>query len=1040
MKNLLKMIVLAMFVFTGIACSEQGKHDWENTEVFSVNKEPAHATFIPFDEVSDKPFRDKFESPFVKSLNGTWKFNFVKKPADRPKDFYKNDYNIEAWNDIEVPGNWELQGFGTPIYTDVPYPFPANPPFIPNDFNPVGSYKRSFSIPSDWDGKEVFIHMGSVKSAFYIWINGEKLGYGQGSKVPAEFNITSYLHEGDNTVALEVYRYSDGAYLEDQDYWKISGLERDVFLIARPKTHLRDFFVKALLDKQYRDGVFSLETKFVGAIDAAENVTVSIKRNGIEYFNETKPVALNSVFKTSIKDVKQWSAEQPNLYMLTITHKDANGKVIESVTRQIGFRTSEIKGGQLLVNGKPILIKGVNRHEHDMNTGRVVSMESMIKDIEVMKQFNINAVRTSHYPNREEWYDLCDKYGLYLVDEANIESHGMGYSPEKATANQAMWKNAYLDRVERMVQRDKNHASIIIWSMGNESGDGPNWPACYELMKSIDDTRPIQSEDAGLNEYTDIYCPMYARPWRLKQHTNHLQTRPLILCEYAHAMGNSVGNLQDYWDLIYKHHQLQGGFIWDWVDQTFAIEDKDGNPIWAYGGDMGHVGVENDSNFCANGLVAADRSLNPHIWEVKKVYQNFHFEALDLSSNQIKIHNRFDFNTSENYQFEYSIQEDGLKIKSGLLKVPTIEANNSAVVSLPKFKINPKKGAQYHLNLNVKTKIATAMIPKGHEVAAEQFGLPYALPAIKRKARGRLEVSTVNNSLNVATKDHKVTFNKEKGTLTQYSLNGLDIMKGDLRPHFWRAQIDNDLGNGASSRVGVWKDVADRLRCVAFDVEDLKDRVVVSTKLEDKQTEVLVEVVYSVLANGVINVDYQLIPGNKSMPELPRIGMHMLVNSDLKDLQWLGRGPHENYNDRHTSAFVGLYSGSVWEQYFPYVRPQETGYKTDVSWFSIINKEGNGFMVRGDEKLSANVLPFDYSVLYHKKKGEAQKHGGSVKEGDVYSVFIDLAQQGVGGDNSWGAKVHPEYCLPYKAYSYSYSIRPILKNVDVNHLGRIVFE
>ncbi len=1029
-------ILFVLLALIGCTKQKQGKHDWENTEIFSVNKEPAHATFIPFDKASLDPWRDKFTSPFVQSLNGTWKFNFVTKPADRPKDFYLQDYDISQWGDIKVPANWEMEGYGTPIYTDVSYPFPANPPFIPNDFNPVGSYKRTFTVPAEWEGKDIFIHLGSVKSAFYIWINGQKVGYGQGSKLPAEFNITKYLTKGDNSVALEVYRFSDGAYLEDQDYWKVSGLERDVFLMARPKFHLFDFHVKAGLENNYIDGVFELTTTFRGQNTTDEFFEISLYDGEERIFNEEVIAGQKNQFEASIKNVKLWNAEQPNLYWLQMTHKTKEGKVIESTTRQVGFRSVEISGGQLLVNGQPILIKGVNRHEHDPNNCRVVSLESMEKDIELMKQFNINAVRTSHYPNREEWYDLCDKYGLYLVGEANIESHGMGYEPDKATANQPMWKNAYLDRVERMVQRDKNHASIIIWSMGNESGDGPNWQACYDLMKSIDDTRPIQSEDAGDAPYTDIICPMYARPWHLKRHTNHLQTRPLILCEYAHAMGNSVGNLQDYWDLIYKHHQLQGGFIWDWVDQTFAIQDNKGNPIWAYGGDMGFVGVVNDSNFCANGLVAADRSLNPHIWEVKKVYQNFHFEPVAMAANAIRITNRFDFRNSDNYAFSYQLLEDGKNIQQGKIQVPSIAAGQSVVATIPFKQPVLKAGAEYHLNLEAHSIEATAKVPAGHMVATEQWPLPWAKDKVVRKVNGQLQVENSGNQHTVRSGTVALRFDKERGVLQNYSVDGLELLQTELRPMFWRALTDNDLGNNATARLAIWKKAGERMKCRQFEVEEKGDKLLITSELYDEQTKAVIQLSYEVLANGAVKVDYHLT-AESTLPELPRVGLYTLVNKELKDLEWLGRGPYESYADRKTSAFVGHYQGQVIEQFFPYVRPQETGYKTDVRWLSLVNEQGTGLMIQGDEPICANVLPFEYKELYHKTKEEPLKHGGSLQEGDYYSLFIDLAQTGVGGDNSWGAKVHPEYCLPAGHYDYSFTIIPLTKGVNKFEMGRL---
>ncbi len=1019
--------LLSLIFSATVSGQQQGSTDWENTEIFAVNKEPSHASFIPFERESDSLWRNKFDSEFVKSLNGIWKFHFVKKPADRPQNFYRPGYNVSGWDDIEVPANWELKGFGTPIYTDVAYPFPANPPFIPHDYNPVGSYKRSFTLPARWEGKKVFIHLGSVKSAFYIWVNGQKVGYSQGSKVPAEFDITPCLKSGENDVSLEVYRWSDGAYLEDQDYWKISGLERDVYLIARPEFHLFDYFVQARLDQAYRNGLFGLKALFRGDNPGSQQLEIKLLDGRRVLRTEVREAAAINEFAFELPGVKKWSAEKPDLYTLIINHRSGNGEIIESVTRQVGFRNVEISGGQLLVNGRAVLLKGVNRHEHDMHNGRVVSMESMIKDVELMKQLNINAVRTSHYPNREEWYDLCDRYGLYLVDEANIESHGMGYKPDKATANQPMWKNAYLDRVERMVQRDKNHPSVIIWSMGNESGDGPNWAACYERIKSIDPTRPVQSEDAGTQSYTDIYCPMYARPWHLKRHTNHLQTRPLILCEYAHAMGNSVGNLQDYWDLIYKYEQLQGGFIWDWVDQTFALTDDRGNKIWGYGGDMGFAGVVNDSNFCANGLVAADRSLHPHSAEVKKVYQYYHFEPVPMSAYKVKIINRYDFLNSSNNRFFYTLLEDGRTLRGGELEVPLLEAGASAVIDVPYGKIEPVPGAEYFLNLEAVTRDARNLVPAGHIEAREQMVLPVSIPEEQPDFadRGDLVVNESDDKLIVESADVQITFNKAVGAIGNIQIANRPLLKSPLQPMFWRAVTDNDLGNNTPVRSGIWKKAGERMEVSHFElIESSSRKVVVKAVVFDPRSKASMESLYSLFPGGVIKVDNHF-RADRELPDLPRLGMMMETDSSFNQVKWLGHGPHENYADRKTSAFVGLYEGSVWEQFYPYVRPQETGYKTGIRWMSLTNRRGEGLLIKGIPTVSASVLPFKYEVLYHDGDPEVNKHGGSVMAGANYSVFIDYGQKGLGGDNSWGARVHPEYCIPSGTYSYTFVIVPL---------------
>jgi len=631
---------------------EIGVFDWENPEVVGRNKEPGHCTYLPYADTRAAVQNDPAQSAYTKCLNGIWKFNWVRKPAERPAHFYREDYDVSHWDDIKVPANWELEGYGIPIYTDTDYPFPANPPHIPHDNNPVGSYRRNFTVPETWEGRQVFLHFGGVKSAFYVWVNGKEVGYSQGSKTPAEFNISEHIRSGENVLAVEVYRFSDGAYLEDQDYWKISGIERDVFLFSTPNVMIRDFFVLGNLDELYLNGRIEVSVDVRNYLrDAPEKHKIQMHLFDADHrpvfeepiegeveFNESGGAEIR--LENFIENPKKWSAETPYLYTLVLSLLDETGKTIEVMSCKTGFRKVEIKGGQLLVNGIPVTIKGVNRHEHEPETGRVVSEEYMMKDIRLMKQFNINAVRTSHYPNVPRWYELCDQYGLYVIDEANIESHGMGYRPDRTLGNNPAWQKAHLERTIRMVERDKNHPAIIIWSLGNEAGDGVNFEATYSWIKKRDPSRPVQYERAETRPHTDIVCPMYRQIHHLEDFLKKgLGNRPLILCEYAHAMGNSVGNLQDYWDYFDKHRELQGGFIWDWVDQGLLKKNEEGEEFWAYGGDFGPPGTLSDKNFCINGLVFPDRKLHPHIWEVKKVYQPIKVKALDLTIGKVEIQN-----------------------------------------------------------------------------------------------------------------------------------------------------------------------------------------------------------------------------------------------------------------------------------------------------------------------------------------------------------------------------------------------------------------
>ena len=641
--------------------------DWENPEVVGWGKESAHCTLMVFPDVDSALIGNCEESPFYISLNGRWKFHWVARPAERPVDFYRADYDDSGWNEMPVPSNWQMHGYGVPIYTNITYPFAKDPPRVTGEpqadytayklRNPVGSYRKTFEVPASWRGRHVFLHFDGVESAFYVWVNGTKIGYGQGSRTPAEFNVTTHLREGRNLLAVEVYRWSDGSYLEDQDFWRLSGIFRDVYLFSTPAVHLRDFFVRCDLDEHYRDGVLEVTAhvrnysdKLVEApavemqlLDTSTSSRRVCAQGRMEFTGETISAQDEAVFtyKTDIANPRKWTAEQPNLYTLLLTLKRANGDVLEVIPCRVGFRKVEVNGGQLRVNDIAVLLKGVNRHEHDPDTGHYVTVDSMVRDIRLMKQNNINAVRTSHYPNVSKWYDLCDEYGLYLVDEANIESHGMGYGRNETLGNKLEWKKAHMDRTISMVQRDKNHPSIIIWSLGNEAGDGINFQATSEWIHQRDSSRPVQYEQARTRPHTDIVCPMYSRIERIVKYASTDRDRPLILCEYAHAMGNSVGNLQDYWDAIEKYGHLQGGFIWDWVDQGLRKKDESGREFWAYGGDFGDK--PNDGNFCCNGLLQPDRKPNPSLFEVKKVYQYIEVQPVDLISGKVRIRNEYDF-------------------------------------------------------------------------------------------------------------------------------------------------------------------------------------------------------------------------------------------------------------------------------------------------------------------------------------------------------------------------------------------------------------
>ena len=1042
MKNWCYFFLGIIITVIGFSCSRSHQNDWENPEIIGLNKEPPHASFFAFRTCQQTQTESRKSSSNYISLNGTWKFHWVEKPVERPKTFFNTTFDVSEWDEIQVPGSWELQGYGVPIYTDVSYPFPNDEPRIPHDYNPVGSYKRFFQIPESWEDEEIFLYFGGVRSAFYVWINGTPAGYSQGSKTPAEFNITDLIKPGENQVAVEVYRFSDGSYLEDQDYWKISGLEREVYLYARPKTYIRDLFIQAGLDTLYQDGIFGLEVEITGTQPKITRLTVEcqIEKDGQVVFVQEKRVVMDSnssliSFNATLPEILKWTAETPELYSLQMMLKDSSGKIIECIPLQFGFRTVEIKMGQLVINGVPLTIRGVNRHEHDPLTGRSITKASMIRDIALMKQNNINAVRCSHYPNQEQWYDLCDEYGLYLVDEANIEAHGSEpYDPAMTLADKPIWKEAFLDRTRSMVERDKNHPSVIIWSLGNETGRGQNFEATYNWIKQRDPSRPVQSEDAGEDWNTDIFCPMYARFDKIINYLEKSPDRPLILCEYAHAMGNSVGNLQDYWDLVYEYPQFQGGFIWDWVDQTFNKVTDDGDTIWAYGGDMGVYKIMNDSNFCANGLVDANRNQHPHIHEVKKVYQPVTFEPVDLSQGAIRIINRHDFSNLNRYEIRWKVVGDGTEISSGVLPELDLAPQSQLELSLNFKQPLNRIATEYFLEIMAFQKGKTPMIPAGHLIAREQFQIPWQEEVNQGPQQvERLSLLQTDSSLVYIGSDFEVIFNKATGYITSMTYHGDLLIQRGPRPCFWRALTDNDLGNGTLVRSGVWKHAGEKAQLTSFRelaIESESTTLQADYLLPDSLGAVQMR--YHIHGNGIIQVIVSYTPSLKAdLPDLLRIGTKTILPANFSQVEWFGRGPHESYADRKNSAFVGHYSGTIWEQFHPYVRPQETGNKTDVRWIVVSTPQQYGLMAVGLPVLSANALPFDYDSLLFVSSKIRQKHGAEIKPEDEVSLFLDYQQQGVGGDNSWGAPVHPKYCIPAKEYSYSFILCPYSSETDL---------
>ena len=1053
----LSMTVFVLIVANIAKAQQEFPSDLEDPKMFNQNKEEPHATLMPFDNIESLLNSKNEKSPFYKTLNGTWKFNWVKNPADRPADFYKPGYNISTWDNIPVPSNWELEGYGIPMYTNIPYEFAdgrnqitelqdPEPPRVPHAYNPVGSYRRDFTIPEEWKNRQVFIHFGAVKSAMYIWVNGKKVGYSQGSKTPAEWDVTKHInYSGTNTLAVQVFRWSDGAYLECQDFWRISGIERDVFLFSTPKIHIRDFFANADLDENYINGKLTLEIDIKNYFKKLKAKDYSIELQILEQdsktilIQETKEIEINKlensiiVFEKEIKNPLKWTAETPSLYNLVLTINDKNNTIVEAVGTKIGFRKVEIKNSQVLINGKAVLFKGVDRHEHDQYSGHVIPYESMLQDIRLFKENNINAVRTSHYPNDPVWYDLCDKYGIYVIDEANIESHGMGYG-DKSLAKDPVWEEAHVDRIKRMVERDKNHPSVVIWSMGNEAGDGVNFAAGYKWIHENDASRPVHYERALMGPNTDIYCPMYASIGHLVKYANNDPEKPLILCEYAHSMGNSTGNLQDYWDVIEKYDVLQGGFIWDWVDQGLVKKTEDGQKYWAYGGDYGPEGTPSDNNFCLNGLVNPDRTEHPALEEVKKVYQNFGLKAINLNEGKIEITNKNFFTGTEGLELYWEILANDRTIAQNTISDLTIPPGKGRLISIPipdKSFIEP--GIEFFVNLSIKTTDVGPLLPEGFEIAKEQFQLPVYKEKIALNMQDiqPLKLEEKGDVVIIIGSDFTIKFNKTTGFFISYEFNGNELLNKGPEPNFWRAPIDNDFGFGMQKKLGVWKEAVKTMKVKDFTVKKTAPNevyILVEFNLPEVSSEH--HTIYTILGSGDIIIKNSFFPGKEGLPDMPRFGMQMQIPTEYNHVSWFGRGPQENYWDRKTSAFVGFYEKNVNDLFYPYISPQENGNRTDTRWITFTDENGNGLLATGMPLLSWSALSYTMEDLSQNIRGS--KHTYDLEKKDFISVNLDFKQMGVGGDNSWGAWPHPQYRLPSQDYSYEFKLSPIRSKQVIN--------
>jgi beta-galactosidase len=1040
------ILLLGIICFTALNAQDRQPHPFiENPAIQGINKEDARASFVSYENREASLKDDKSESSRMLNLNGTWKFNFVTGMSNRIDDFAASGHDISGWDEIEVPSNMEIQGYGIPIYTNVGYEFyPAwnfKPPYV-NDLekNNIGYYRRDFMIPQDWDNEQVFAHFGSIKSVGFVWVNGREVGMSKDSKTPQEFDITEYIKPGKNTISVEVFRWSDAAYLECQDFWRLSGLPRNVYVYVQPKVRLRDFYAKATLDNTYTNGVFDLDVELKNHTGQKVSRLVSFEildGTGKSVASESAKIDIADSlgmlnFKATIPNVRTWSAETPNRYTLLLNVEDETGKITEATSVDIGFRTSEIKNGQFMINGMPVLLKGVNLHEFNPNTGQVVSRADVIRDLERMKQLNVNAIRTSHYPQPDFFYELTDKYGFYVVNEANIESHGMGYdrAKGKSLANNLAWTEAHLFRTRNMFERDKNHPSVVIWSLGNEAGNGYNFYKTYLFIRSRDKMRPIQYEQSGHEWNTDIVCPMYAKPQHIEHYAKTYTDRPLILCEYEHAMGNSVGNIKDYWEIIEKYPQLQGGFIWDWVDQGLADENEKGE-FWAFGGDYGPEGTPSDGNFCINGVVLPDRSLKPHSYEVKHVYQNIGFIPENLAEGRIKLVNKYFFTNLSKFDFSYELLADGKVIYSNKLAVQDIAPGKAKTINVDLNGISAEPGVEYFVNLKAKTRNAEGLLPAGWEIASEQLKLPIEKPEIQFDMAKAGKVSyNEGDVIEIEGKGFSVNIDRKSGVITSYKSKGKELLLNGFgpRPAFWRAPTDNDYG-WRMPRVAHLCKVASEQTPLAKSVttKQLGNTVQVEVVYKFDSIQSTWKTLYTVMGNGVVKVDNQLVTQGDKVQVFPRVGMKMQLPPTLEHVDYLGRGPWENYCDRNTSTFVGRYKTTVAGMHVPYIRPQENGHRTDVRWLALKRNNGSGLLVIADSLIEFNALNNtveDFDAGQNKDRN--LQHANDVSPRDLVELHIDYRMIGVSGDDSWGAWPHEPYLIrpSAKGHQYSFTLVP----------------
>ena len=1034
------------YVFLGLAgcallsANAQTFKEWQDESVNEVNRAAMHTHFFAYENAEKAGSDVKENSKNFMSMNGSWKFFWVKNADQRPTDFWKVGYNDKGWDDMKVPAVWELNGYGDPIYVNIGYPwrnqYKNNPPHVPTEKNHVGSYRREFVIPADWSGKDIVAHFGAVSSNMYLWVNGKFVGYSEDSKLEAEFDLTPYVKPGQkNLIAFQVFRWCDGSYFEDQDFFRYTGVARDCYLYARNKKRIDDIRVVPDLDAEYKSGSLTVNLSLKG------NAAVSLEL--LDAANKTVATAeVKGAGKQSsvirVDNPNKWTAETPYLYTLRATLKEGN-KVTEVVPLKVGFRKIELKNSQLLVNGQPVLFKGADRHEMDPDGGYVVSRERMIQDIQIMKKFNLNAVRTCHYPDDSFWYDLCDKYGIYVVAEANLESHGMGYD-EATLAKVPSFKKTHLERNQRNVQRNYNHPSIIFWSLGNEAGYGPNFDAAYDWVKKEDPSRAVQYERSGYEGKTDIHCPMYLNYKDcIKYCEDDSKTKPLIQCEYAHAMGNSEGGFKEYWDLVRKYPKYQGGFIWDFVDQSCRWTGKNGKMIYAYGGDFNRFDAS-DNNFCDNGLISPDRVPNPHMYEVGYFYQNIWTTAADLKAGELNVYNENFFRDLSAYALEWEVMKNGTVVRTG-----RVDNLNVAPQQTAKIKLDLGKTcacAEWLLNVKYVQKQREGLVPAGHIVAKDQLVLnEYKAPAMTLQNVTDMNIQTAlpriddanSQCVMIEGENFNIQFAKADGFMDKYMVDGLDMIKegAKLTPNFWRAPTDNDLGAGLQQKYAVWKNPEFKLASLKSEMKDGLAVVSAEYEMPSVSAGTKLQLTYEINNRGAVKVNQKLVAEKGAkVSNIFRFGMQMVMPKSFENISYYGRGPVENYIDRKWATELGVYNQTVTDQFYAYIRPQENGNKTDIRWWKLLNEAGSGLQFVAEAPFSASALHYTIESLdsgWEKK----QEHSNEVEPADLTNFLIDKVQMGLGCVDSWGAIPREEYMLPYGDYEFTFIMQPINNSIVI---------